>query len=175
MPTMQAVRTITRLVRPIITGRLPSAPRFVLTHHHNNPAPRPLCTGVFLHPRSYITSASLQVCKPANITRSFTTLSPLRPSLTPLRRPGPFTAVPSTAPTTATTDGTVADLVSQSAVSSHPALAGQGLRFGPRNTMNGHTRLVQKRRHGFLYRMRSRTGRKILLRRRIKGRKQLAQ
>ncbi|KAG5983249.1 hypothetical protein E4U55_000473 [Claviceps digitariae] len=68
-----------------------------------------------------------------------------------------------------------ADLLPRSAVSSHPALQALQLRFGPRNTMNGHTRLVQKRRHGFLFRMRSRTGRKILLRRRMKGRKQLAQ
>jgi large subunit ribosomal protein L34 len=40
--------------------------------------------------------------------------------------------------------------------------------------MNGHTRLVQKRRSGFLVRQRSRTGRKILQRRRIKGRRNLA-
>jgi large subunit ribosomal protein L34 len=40
--------------------------------------------------------------------------------------------------------------------------------------MNGHTRLVQKRRLGFLARMRSKTGRKILTRRRVKGRKRMA-
>jgi large subunit ribosomal protein L34 len=108
----------------------------------------------------------------ANASRTFTTLSPLRPSLTPLRRPALTSFAPS--PTTSVTGG-AADLVSQSAVSTHPALSGLQLRFGPRNTMNGHTRLVQKRRHGFLYRMRSRTGRKIILRRRLKGRKQLAQ
>jgi large subunit ribosomal protein L34 len=41
--------------------------------------------------------------------------------------------------------------------------------------MNGATRLVQKRRSGFLVRKRSRTGRKILLRRRMKGRREIAQ
>jgi large subunit ribosomal protein L34 len=40
--------------------------------------------------------------------------------------------------------------------------------------MNGHTRLVQKRRHGWLVRKRSKSGRKILLRRKIKGRRQVA-
>ncbi|GAB0138955.1 hypothetical protein EsDP_00007174 [Epichloe bromicola] len=103
---------------------------------------------------------------------TFTTLSPLRPSLTPLRRPNALTSF---TPTPAASAAEAADVVSRSAVSSHPSLCGLQMRFGPRNTMNGHTRLVQKRRHGFLHRMRSRTGRKIIWRRRLKGRKQLAQ
>ncbi|KAF7563394.1 hypothetical protein G7046_g754 [Stylonectria norvegica] len=103
--------------------------------------------------------------------RTFTTLVPLRPSLTPataaLRR--------SVLPTSFTPSATgAADIVPVSAISAHPALGGLQIRCGPRNTMNGATRLVQKRRHGFLYRMRSRTGRKILARRRIKGRKNIA-
>ncbi|KAG5928036.1 hypothetical protein E4U42_001382 [Claviceps africana] len=103
----------------------------------------------------------------ARTPRTFTTLSPLRPSLTPLRRTNLPQLLPAAAPE--------ADLLPRSALSSHPALGSLQVRFGPRNTMNGHTRLVQKRRHGFLCRMRSRTGRKILWRRREKGRKQLAQ
>lgn len=69
-----------------------------------------------------------------------------------------------------------ADIVPRDAITSNPALAGAAtqIRCGPRNTMNGHTRLVQKRRHGFLVRKRSRTGRKILLRRTLKGRRQVA-
>ncbi|KAG6007233.1 hypothetical protein E4U21_006252 [Claviceps maximensis] len=108
--------------------------------------------------------------------RTFTTLSPLRPSLTPLRHANNVLSRFSP-PTSSASPASVetADLVPRSAVSSHPALWGLQMRFGPRNTMNGHTRLVQKRRHGFLCRMRSRTGRKILWRRRAKGRKQLAQ
>ncbi|PNY29553.1 50S ribosomal protein L34 [Tolypocladium capitatum] len=103
--------------------------------------------------------------------RSFTTLSPLRPSLTPTRRPGCMAGF---TPTPTTTTTAAADVVPTGAVSSHPALSGLQLRFGPRNTMNGHTRLVQKRRHGFLYRMRSKTGRRIILRRKMKGRRHVA-
>ncbi|KAL2007049.1 hypothetical protein VTN00DRAFT_8487 [Thermoascus crustaceus] len=44
---------------------------------------------------------------------------------------------------------------------------------GKRNTYNP-SRRVQKRRHGFLARLRSRGGRKILMRRRAKGRKWLS-
>ncbi|KAG6041145.1 hypothetical protein E4U41_005869 [Claviceps citrina] len=106
-------------------------------------------------------------------SRTFTTLSPIRPSLTPLR---PANALlPAFAPPSGCVAAETADLVPRGAVSSHPALAALQVRFGPRNTMNGHTRLVQKRRHGFLCRMRSRTGRKIIWRRRLKGRTQLAQ
>ena len=107
--------------------------------------------------------------------RTFTTLSPLRPSLTPLRRPSAFTSF-TPAPTPATSTGAaIADVVPTGAVSSHPSLAGAlQMRFDPRNTMNGHTRLVQKRRHGFLYRMKTKTGRRILLRRRLKGRRNVA-
>ncbi|ODA79133.1 hypothetical protein RJ55_04725 [Drechmeria coniospora] len=101
------------------------------------------------------------------VSRTFTTLSPPRPSLTPLRRPAALTSF-------TPASMTVADVVPVSAVSAHPALAGLQLRFGPRNTMNGHTRLVQKRRHGFLYRMKTKTGRRILHRRRMKGRRHVA-
>ncbi|UNI19624.1 hypothetical protein JDV02_005802 [Purpureocillium takamizusanense] len=111
--------------------------------------------------------------KPLSSARTFTTLSPLRPSLTPLRRPTALTSfTPAPTLATPTTGAATADLVPAGAVSSHPALGGAlQMRFGPRNTMNGHTRLVQKRRHGFLYRMKSKTGRRILLRRRLKGRR----
>ncbi|KAJ4141930.1 hypothetical protein NW754_014719 [Fusarium falciforme] len=106
----------------------------------------------------------------AQSPRTFTTLVPLRPSLTPstVRR----TVLPSSfTPSTAAS----ADLVPSSAISAHPAMGDMQIRCGPRNTMNGATRLVQKRRHGFLYRTRSRTGRKILWRRKLKGRKHIAQ
>ncbi|KAM3561616.1 hypothetical protein ARSEF4850_003115 [Beauveria asiatica] len=110
-------------------------------------------------------------CKALPI-RTFTTLSPLRPSLyaNSLRRPSAMTAfipLPSTA--------TAVDVVAPSTISAHPALAGGAsqIRCGPRNTMNGATRLVQKRRHGYLSRKRTRTGRAILKRRRQKGRAKL--
>ena len=100
-------------------------------------------------------------------SRTFTSLTPLRPSLSPLR-PGitSFTPAPSSSPTAAL------DLVPKTAISQHPALFGAAqLRCGPRNTMNGHSRRIQKRRSGFLTRTRTRTGRKILLRRKLKGRR----
>ncbi|KAI9149527.1 hypothetical protein HJFPF1_11581 [Paramyrothecium foliicola] len=105
--------------------------------------------------------------------RTFATLTPLRPSLSPSTaaiRPNLTSFAPSPLAANA------ADLVPKSAISAHPALAGAAsqMRCGPRNTMNGHTRLIQKRRHGFLARIRSKTGRKILQRRRAKGRKKLS-
>ncbi|KAL6879097.1 hypothetical protein J3F83DRAFT_725045 [Trichoderma novae-zelandiae] len=108
--------------------------------------------------------------------RTFTCLSPLRPTLTSTFRPA-ATTVFTPSPTTAasmTPSGASADVVPATAVSSHPALQGLQLRFGPRNTMNGHTRLVQKRRHGWLKRTRSKTGRRILQRRKLKGRRHVA-
>ncbi|OAA56396.1 Ribosomal protein L34 [Cordyceps fumosorosea ARSEF 2679] len=96
--------------------------------------------------------------------RTFTTLSPLRPSL----------SRPPTAPLRFTPTGVV-DVVAPGSISAHPALAGGAaqIRCGPRNTMNGATRLVQKRRHGYLGRTRTRTGRAILKRRRQKRRAKL--
>ncbi|KAL6830995.1 tRNA synthetases class I (M) domain-containing protein [Trichoderma sp. SZMC 28015] len=103
--------------------------------------------------------------------RTYTCLSPLRPTLTSTFRPNNSFTAPSPA---ATSPESAADLVPTAAVSSHPALQGLQLRFGPRNTMNGHTRLVQKRRHGWLKRTRSKTGRRILQRRKLKGRRHVA-
>ncbi|TFB04093.1 hypothetical protein CCMA1212_004039 [Trichoderma ghanense] len=110
--------------------------------------------------------------------RTYTCLSPLRPTLTSTFRPTTTTFTPS--PTTTTSSSSTpseaasADVVPAAAVSAHPALQGLQLRFGPRNTMNGHTRLVQKRRHGWLKRTRSKTGRRILQRRKLKGRRHVA-
>jgi large subunit ribosomal protein L34 len=58
-------------------------------------------------------------------------------------------------------------------VSAHPALRFLQVRNAPRNTFNPSHR-VRKRRHGFLARKRSRGGRKILVRRRLKGRNTLS-
>ncbi|KAJ3499189.1 hypothetical protein NLG97_g545 [Lecanicillium saksenae] len=102
--------------------------------------------------------------------RTFTTLSPIRPSIyaNAIRRPSALTSF---TPTPSATSAVAADVVAPSAISAHPALAGGAsqVRCGPRNTMNGATRLVQKRRHGYVSRMRSRTGRAIIRRRRQKG------
>lgn len=80
--------------------------------------------------------------------------------------------------TTATSaaTGEALDLLAKNAVTSHPALAGVAsqVRCGPRPTMSGATRLIQKRRHGFLSRIRTKGGRRTLVRRRVKGRKKLS-
>lgn len=44
----------------------------------------------------------------------------------------------------------------------------------PRNTTNRMTHLIRKRRHGYLARLRSKSGRRILKRRMVKGRKNLS-
>ncbi|KAM0452199.1 hypothetical protein ACHAO4_005408 [Trichoderma viride] len=108
--------------------------------------------------------------------RTFSCLSPLRPTLTSTFRPNnSFTPSPTAAATASSTETTTADVVPKTALSMHPSLQGaMQLRFGPRNTMNGHTRLVQKRRHGWLKRTRSKTGRRILQRRKLKGRRHVA-
>lgn len=98
-------------------------------------------------------------------------LPPLRP--TPLLHQSIFRA-PTT--TTVTTGETTADIVPKTSITAHPALAGVAaqMRCGPRPTMSGATRLIQKRRHGFLSRIRTRNGRNTLKRRIGKGRKRLS-
>lgn len=72
----------------------------------------------------------------------------------------------------------MADVVPRTAITSHPALAGAGsqIRCGPRRHMNMNrpSRLIRMRRHGFLSRIRTKTGRKMLQRRKTKGRKMLS-
>lgn len=187
------VRFPTSSIRPAPTAPPPRDPEILLIRlcstsigYHDTSytkcRPSPALPGLSCaQPSPSGSSCSLlsQFCPPANSCRcrTFTTMStPVRPSLTalPIRRP--TTLLPSLfTPVATTTEGAFADVVPAGAVSAHPGLAGaMQMRCGPRNTMNGHTRLVQKRRHGFLYRMRSRTGRKILQRRKLKGRKHVA-
>ncbi|KAL2179108.1 mitochondrial 54S ribosomal protein bL34m [Thermothelomyces heterothallicus CBS 202.75] len=117
-------------------------------------------------------------------SRTFSHLPSLRPTLatpSPIFRAPNISSTPSTTAAAATMlastpTGEVLDVVAKSSVTSHPALAGCGsqIRCGPRPTMSGASRLIQKRRHGFLARKRSRTGRNILKRRMAKGRKKLS-
>ncbi|KAK3373837.1 hypothetical protein B0T24DRAFT_679234 [Lasiosphaeria ovina] len=126
----------------------------------------------------------------AGATRTFSHLPSLRPTTllsssspspvfraaqTPLAQlPPSCCPSPSILQQTGTSASALADVVPKSSISAHPALAATQIRCGPRATMSGHSRLIQKRRHGFLSRIRTKKGRKLLARRRDKGRKRLS-
>lgn len=108
----------------------------------------------------------------ANVPRTFASLrGPSRPTIFP--RSAAFTpsAALLTPSTTPLLDGAVLDLLPK--ISSHPALGAIQVRCGPRNTFNP-SHFVRKRRHGFLSRIRTRTGRATLQRRRAKKRSTLS-
>ncbi|KAL2023882.1 hypothetical protein VTK56DRAFT_659 [Thermocarpiscus australiensis] len=137
------------------------------------------------------TSQLMPRCVPATTTttklgaaRTFSHLPTLRPTLpTPqttttaavFRAPNQTLLQPALQLQQHQLTGTMVDLVAKSSISSHPALAGPAaqIRCGPRATMSNASRLVQKRRHGFLSRIRTHSGRKTLARRRAKGRKRM--
>ncbi|KAJ0117175.1 caax prenyl protease 1 [Diaporthe amygdali] len=140
-----------------------------------------------LFAQSALRAAVRDVARQPTLTRSFSSLPALRPGLSAqpslfARRPAAGLLAPSafTPTTTATTDavGATADVVPRAAITSHPALAGVGsqIRCGPRRYMNMNrpSRLIRMRRHGFLSRVRTRSGRKMLQRRKTKGRKMLS-
>ncbi|KAI1084120.1 hypothetical protein F5B20DRAFT_576264 [Whalleya microplaca] len=116
--------------------------------------------------------------------RTFTSLPQLRPSILPTTssvfRPASanpllsrMTPIPTSTSTGVASEGAL-DLVPRSAITAHPALAGVQIRCGPRPTMARTSRLIRKRRHGFLSRIRTRNGRKTLQRRRDKKRSMLS-
>ncbi|KAI1103245.1 hypothetical protein F4804DRAFT_234985 [Jackrogersella minutella] len=110
--------------------------------------------------------------------RTFSSLPSLRPTLLASSSTNSTVFRPSTLSTgllnsyTPSAATGVLDLVPSTAVSAHPALAGGAsqVRFGPRPTVARTSRLVRKRRHGFLSRIRTHNGRKTLQRRRDKKR-----
>ncbi|RYP68136.1 hypothetical protein DL771_006878 [Monosporascus sp. 5C6A] len=114
--------------------------------------------------------------------RTFSSLPQLRPSILPLAHGTVFrpankalsrVSLTPSAPAGAT--GPVAmDLVPKTAITAHPALASVQIRCGPRPTMARSSRLIRKRRHGFLSRLRTRNGRRTLQRRKDKKRSVLS-
>ncbi|KAK4191687.1 hypothetical protein QBC35DRAFT_470709 [Podospora australis] len=117
----------------------------------------------------------------AAATRSFSHLPTLRPTTLRSTTASVF-RLPSQTLLSTPAPGAVAqaevsqtlDLVAKTSISANPALLGTQIRCGPRPTMSGHSRLIQKRRHGFLSRIRTRNGRKTLTRRKERGRKRLS-
>lgn len=166
-PTAGCINTSSATVSPALRASNHNEHNVLVDH-----APRAPGHGQVHRPIAQVQPSICLYKTIADLIRTFTTLVPLRPSLTPMNGAIRRTVLPSAfTPST----GASADIVPSSAISAHPAMGDMQIRCGPRNTMNGHTRLVQKRRHGFLVRKRSKTGRKILLRRKIKGRRHIAQ
>ncbi|KAI1497585.1 hypothetical protein F5X99DRAFT_396521 [Biscogniauxia marginata] len=127
------------------------------------------------------TTAISSVQSSLGTKRAFSSLPQLRPSILPttsssstvFRAPG---SAGTTLLSRLSPPATAPDLVPRSAISAHPALAGAGaqVRCGPRATVARTSRLVRKRRHGFLSRIRTHNGRKTLQRRREKKRSTLS-
>ncbi|ELR10212.1 hypothetical protein VC83_02990 [Pseudogymnoascus destructans] len=108
-------------------------------------------------------------------SRTFSILTPLRPSLQPralTRAPTSVScaAIDSTT-TTSASSSEILDLLPK--ISTHPSLVGIQVRCGPRNTFSP-SHFVRKRRHGFLSRLRTRKGRATLQRRKSKNRSTLS-
>ncbi|KAF1929868.1 uncharacterized protein M421DRAFT_131070 [Didymella exigua CBS 183.55] len=92
---------------------------------------------------------------------------PLLPSCSPSTlAPGALSSAAPSTPCSATLDV-------MAKISASPAFAGTQIRCGPRDTYNP-SHIVRKRRHGFLSRLRTKKGRKLLMRRLVKGRGNLS-
>ncbi|KAI0810589.1 hypothetical protein GGR55DRAFT_115334 [Xylaria sp. FL0064] len=118
------------------------------------------------------TFSSLPYLRPSILASNGTVFRPCNSSNALLSRLPSTTALP--AGVTNAPEGVI-DIVPKSAITAHPALAGpQQIRCGPRPTMARTSRLVRKRRHGFLSRIRTRNGQKTLQRRREKKRSVLS-
>ncbi|KAI1801631.1 hypothetical protein F4811DRAFT_533332 [Daldinia bambusicola] len=115
--------------------------------------------------------------------RTFSSLPTLRPTIqvsssSVFRNPNSLSngLLQSFTPQPTATGAITPDLVPKTSLTSHPSLFGAAqVRFGPRPTMARASRLVRKRRHGFLSRVRSHNGRKTLQRRKDKKRSSLSQ
>ncbi|KAL2198264.1 hypothetical protein P885DRAFT_59894 [Corynascus similis CBS 632.67] len=129
------------------------------------------------------TALPIHRCIPAPVksttARTFSNLPALRLTLT---TPSSIFRAPNSNYTTLTTFlastpiGEVLDVLAKSSVTLHPVLAGcaSQIRCGPRPTMSGASRLIQKHWHGFLARKRTRGGCNMLKRRQVKGHERLS-
>src|SRR5256885_2359879 len=103
-------------------------------------------------------------------SRNLTTLR--RPTIFPSSFSSPSTTTTCASPSLVSTPTGEAPLDLLAKPSQHPSLLSQQIRCGPRNTYDP-SHFVRKRRHGFLSRIRTRTGRAILKRRKQKKRSTL--
>ncbi|KAG9239682.1 60S ribosomal protein-like protein L34 [Amylocarpus encephaloides] len=107
---------------------------------------------------------------------TFASFTPLRPTIFPsaftssLRSP---LAPPPSSTSAAATEAQLDLNILPFKPTTHPAMEAMQIRCAPRNTFNP-SHFVRKRRHGFLARLRSRTGRMIIKRRRAKRRSTLS-
>ncbi|KAL5379095.1 hypothetical protein DPSP01_008727 [Paraphaeosphaeria sporulosa] len=117
-------------------------------------------------PASLLTPAATSRFSMPSSARSISLLAPRRPML---QNPATgFTLpTPGSATSPAIPSAEALDLASK--ISAHPAIGSMQIRCGPRDTYNP-SHLVRKRRHGFLSRIRTKKGRKLLMRRLKKGR-----
>ncbi|KAG9197298.1 hypothetical protein G6514_001896 [Epicoccum nigrum] len=102
--------------------------------------------------------------------RNMSLLNARRPMLSASSMPSTL-SVPGTAPSAVTCSSETLDIMGK--ISASPAFAGVQIRCGPRDTYNP-SHFVRKRRHGFLSRLRTKKGRKLLMRRLTKGRTNLS-
>lgn len=100
----------------------------------------------------------------SQLYRTFTSITPLRPTLSP-------SAFKPTSSVVASSEVVPLDLLPK--ISTHPALSTTQVRCGPRNTFSP-SHFVRKRRHGFLSRIKTRKGRATLQRRKSKRRSTLS-
>ncbi|KAF2710450.1 hypothetical protein K504DRAFT_262373 [Pleomassaria siparia CBS 279.74] len=103
-----------------------------------------------------------------SVSRYLTLLAPRRPIL-PTTTFQPSSLAPSDLVASTTESGARLDLIPQSSISAHPGFQSLQIRCGPRDTYNP-SHIVRKRRHGFLARLKSKKGRKLIMRRIKKGR-----
>lgn len=98
--------------------------------------------------------------------RNMSLLNARRPMVARMSAPSTLSA-PGSAPSAVASPSETLDLMGK--ISAHPGFAGIQIRCGPRDTYNP-SHIVRKRRHGFLSRLRTKKGRKLLMRRLTRGR-----